>query len=445
MRLPTLECLPCLTTPGGPCAQTSRLYTKKLEALLADETNMLHRCAFCTRLFTPAQREWEPCPRAPPLLDFHGNRIAEHVPNRSWDVTRWVSSLRRAKGGAREAFWRLWGLTHFLTCSTCDHNFPICELDHCAYHPQEPVFDRGDHRGYFPCCHQPVTRFEPPSERRRGCCFRRHTPVLRPPLGAPDGVNRSAMRVVDAALAHTELVLSSTDASDNTGGGWGSLQAHLSGGEKKGSAGWKSALAAAANAAADADDDDDADLRPLVTSVREGGKSAGKGRKKVKRGGSARTRTTSSTVGGGHQAPIYDGNSSDGGDRISDVASDVSYSDSDSSAGSLSDSDTDPLEMHARKAAEAVAGRNAGRGRGGVQAGSGWQLESLMIQDEQAMNAMSRVLEGMRAEPPPTDKPPALMGSRAFFLDRRQIMHIGRGSNGGVLWPRSAAAAAKRS
>ena len=32
--------------------------------------------------FSAGQREWEPCPRAPPLLDFHGNPIAEHVPNR---------------------------------------------------------------------------------------------------------------------------------------------------------------------------------------------------------------------------------------------------------------------------------------------------------------------------------------------------------------------------
>ena len=43
-------------------------YAKKLEALLAEEANTLHRCAFCSRLFTSAQREWEPCTRAPPLV-----------------------------------------------------------------------------------------------------------------------------------------------------------------------------------------------------------------------------------------------------------------------------------------------------------------------------------------------------------------------------------------
>ena len=58
--------------------------------------------------------------------------IAEHVPNRQWDVHRWVATVRRAKGGSREAYWRLWGLTHFLTCSACDSAFPVCELDMCA-------------------------------------------------------------------------------------------------------------------------------------------------------------------------------------------------------------------------------------------------------------------------------------------------------------------------
>ena len=61
---------------------SSRLYAKKIEVLLAHDSNMLHRCTFCSRLFTSSQREWEPCLRAPPLLDFHGNAIAECGPRR---------------------------------------------------------------------------------------------------------------------------------------------------------------------------------------------------------------------------------------------------------------------------------------------------------------------------------------------------------------------------
>ena len=222
----------------------SRLYAKKLEALLAVDANALHRCAFCTRLFTAAQREWEPCPRAPQMLDFHGNPIAEHVPNRAWDVHRWVASLRRSKGGAREAYWRLWGLTNFLTCSTCEQPFPVCELDGCAYHPHEPVFERGDHRGSYPCCQQPALRFDVAAGRRKGCLTRRHTPVTKPPYGctsaAMDSAARAAAKLMDTALAHADVVLGSGD-SDGAAG-WASAKEQL--------AATKSAAVAAAAAAA---------------------------------------------------------------------------------------------------------------------------------------------------------------------------------------------------
>ena len=32
--------------------------------------------------------------------------------------------------------------------------FPLAELEHCAYHPQEPVFSSGDNNGAHPCCGQ---------------------------------------------------------------------------------------------------------------------------------------------------------------------------------------------------------------------------------------------------------------------------------------------------
>lgn len=190
----------------------SRLYSKKLDALLADGTNTIHRCAFCARLFTAAQREWEPCPRAPPLLDFHGNPIAEHVPNRAWDAQRWVAALRKGKGGARDAYWRLWGLTRFLTCTVCDQSFPVCELERCTYHPQEATFERGEHRGFYPCCGQQAFRFDGSDVRRRGCAYRRHAPLTRVPssgfaTAGAEAAAKAAAKLVETALAHSELVL----------------------------------------------------------------------------------------------------------------------------------------------------------------------------------------------------------------------------------------------
>jgi hypothetical protein len=428
---------------------TSRLYVKKLEALLADDTSTLHRCAFCARLFTAAQREWEPCPRAPPLLDFHGNPIAEHVPNRAWDVHRWVSSLRRSKWGAREAFWRLWGLTHFVTCSTCDQPFPVSELDRCSYHPHEPVFDRGEHRGHYPCCGQPALRFDACSARRRGCLFRRHTPVVRPPAGcasaAMEAAAREASKVIDIALAHADLVIdrsggdaatsdagSSASSSTNAaaadglddellgrggsaaqgGGGGGGSKRPASAVRRVQSAGRRAA--AAARAGTTKAQADDADPDAGATGVGGGGSA-----RAVGRAGGAATATSARSD------------------------SDASYSDSDStSAGSLSDSDSDP-DAHPR--ASATKGGSPDRGRAGFPGPvrRSWQLESLMMEDEAAMGAMGAALERLRREPPPPNQPGALMGAKPFFLDRRQISHLSRPGGSGVLWPKTPAAAAR--
>ena len=83
-------------------------------------------------------------------------------------------------------------------------------------------------------------RFEAPADRRsKGCQHRRHTPLIRPPLGctaaAAEGAKEAAkvlgtarrltplmtsdglphcMQVLDTALAHTELVLVSGNTAD---------------------------------------------------------------------------------------------------------------------------------------------------------------------------------------------------------------------------------------
>ena len=45
---------------------------------------------------------------------------------------------------------------------------------------------------------------------------------------------------------------------------------------------------------------------------------------------------------------------------------------------------------------------------------------------------------------PPPNQPPALLHAKPMFLDRRLIMHIARAGGTGVVWPRTAAAAARR-
>lgn len=75
----------------------SRLYMKKLELLLEDEINILHRCVYCHNLFTERQREFVVCPKAQIFIDFHGSVIAQHIADHMWDVNKFVTWLRNSK------------------------------------------------------------------------------------------------------------------------------------------------------------------------------------------------------------------------------------------------------------------------------------------------------------------------------------------------------------
>jgi hypothetical protein len=55
---------------------------KKLEMLFEDESNILYRCVYCSKLFTRAQKDWVHCHKAKIFIDFHGSVIAEHVADR---------------------------------------------------------------------------------------------------------------------------------------------------------------------------------------------------------------------------------------------------------------------------------------------------------------------------------------------------------------------------
>jgi len=94
---------------------------------------------------------------------------------------------------------------------------------------------------------------------------------------------------------------------------------------------------------------------------------------------------------------------------------------------SASDSDTDGRAGAAGGShREGAGGRAVGGGGRDGGSGRGWQMESLMAEDQHAMRVMERMLEGLRSEPPPTDRPAAQMGARYFFLHPREIMNVTR-------------------
>lgn len=72
----------------------SRLFMKKIEELMEDENNSFNRCVYCNKLYTNDQHEWMICEKARIFIDFHGNVIAEHVPDRNWEFNKFMLFLR---------------------------------------------------------------------------------------------------------------------------------------------------------------------------------------------------------------------------------------------------------------------------------------------------------------------------------------------------------------
>jgi Domain of unknown function (DUF3342)/CHORD len=151
----------------------TKVYMKKLEELLEDENNILSRCVYCNKLYTSSQREWMVCEKAQIFIDFHGNVIAEHVPDRNWEAGKFLTFLKEQGLNWREVYWRIWGRLPFFQCINCGFTFIGSELGHCSYHTQEPKFTSGSNIGYYQCCQQKAVRFDT-SIKKRGCCAKNH-------------------------------------------------------------------------------------------------------------------------------------------------------------------------------------------------------------------------------------------------------------------------------
>mmetsp|Transcript_84954 Transcript_84954/g.160086 ORF Transcript_84954/g.160086 Transcript_84954/m.160086 type:complete len:970 (-) Transcript_84954:69-2978(-) len=181
---------------------SSRLYAHKLEELLADEDNMLHRCAYCHGLFTAKQRECTVCPKADIFIDFHGNVIAQHVADADWDMSSYVQYCREViRLQWREIYWKMWARVHTFRCSVCHQHFCGAELGHCSYHPEKPVWNSPprSHTGVYPCCQQPALRFGD-SIPRTGCCASDHVVDL-----GSDATANPIASVFDKLLRHKAI------------------------------------------------------------------------------------------------------------------------------------------------------------------------------------------------------------------------------------------------
>ncbi|KAL1529873.1 hypothetical protein AB1Y20_000803 [Prymnesium parvum] len=394
----------------------SRLYLKKTAQMMSQEENKLHRCAFCQKPFTTAQKDWEPCPCAPELIDFHGKAITEHVVNRSWDMHKWIASLQqRSRNGARETYWRLWGLTHSLCCSACGVRFPVSELEHCAFHPSEPKFDMGENHGIYPCCGKNAVRFDS-SAKRRGCQVRRHTPELRERFAANCNGGLEGAVVLELALAHADAVFIPFEGFHED--------------RRAAAPATNSDLAQAP--ACTANDSEDAEGSRAdsgtATPVHDRPRSS-----------TATCRPTRNTFGSDVDGSSSDDQSDDGADSDGTSGRSDSFDDfSDSSDDSQRDVQVKD------KTGRATDSRGESRFKGACGSGlgssprRGMQVDALNMEDELQMRELSRALEQKRAPPKPLKEPsPSLAGPKAMYLDWRQIRHISRAGGVGVVWPRT--------
>ena len=156
---------------------------KKLEMLFENEENMFSKCVYCNEMFTRAQKTWMICPKANIFIDFHGNVIAEHLPDPSWDINHFITFLRKNAISWREIYWKIWGRLIDFQCNICDKQFIGAHLAHCSYHPQSPKYTSGANSGQYiyiyiyicryPCCKTNAIRFHTKFETR-GCHARNH-------------------------------------------------------------------------------------------------------------------------------------------------------------------------------------------------------------------------------------------------------------------------------
>lgn len=161
---------------------TSKLFIRKLEALLLRSENVINKCARCGQLYAASQKENLVCEKSRPVVDFRGMMVAHHIPSSSFEFRKHLVSLRTMKMPWREIYWRIWGITHHLRCAHCDKLFAVCDWKHCSYHPNDAIFHQNDNTGFYPCCDSLARRFStftPPS----GCKAQHHK--VEEPSDAP--------------------------------------------------------------------------------------------------------------------------------------------------------------------------------------------------------------------------------------------------------------------
>lgn len=172
-RAVTLEELDACKDPRD--SLQSKLFMHKLEEIMKDESNVLHRCMYCNNLFTDSQADWMTCTRAELFIDYRGRVLAKHVADKNWDINEFFSYIRKNGVSWRRIFWKVWGRLYSDEWSTCGERFTYAEIDHCTYHPEPPKFAFGSNTGVYEWWGSEAIRFSTRIENK-GCRSKAHVP-----------------------------------------------------------------------------------------------------------------------------------------------------------------------------------------------------------------------------------------------------------------------------
>jgi len=86
-----------------------KLYMNKLHIMLEDDSSILYKCSYCTKLFTQRQQEKFACPKAKIFIDFHGSVIANHMFDRSFDIKKFITFLKNnLKYSWKQVYWKIY-------------------------------------------------------------------------------------------------------------------------------------------------------------------------------------------------------------------------------------------------------------------------------------------------------------------------------------------------
>ena len=117
----------------------SKLFMKKLELMLEKEKNVLHKCAYCNKLFTKKQRKVLTCRNGQQSIDANGQMRAKHVIDRNWDFKKFVTYVRETyRISWKEIYWKVWSYLNLIRCDKCQEYYPIAEMGNCRFHPEPP-------------------------------------------------------------------------------------------------------------------------------------------------------------------------------------------------------------------------------------------------------------------------------------------------------------------